>query len=269
MQEHERDPSKRVAQHKLAQAVLHTVHGEVLARQAAKEHSLLFQPRPRPKPPLQEYQQDTATKDDSTAEVKAPNLSLKVNARVPQTGPSNMPNPSAVLPMSLVYDKPISKVLYHAGFVASKSEGHRLCANGGAYIGSRPGGTGTMYDQIDFLPCINLQSEETAKYIIDGNLMLFRMGKWKIRVVRIIPDEEFEKQGLDVPGWKEWKEELAWGTAKREMTEEGISQDLLNKHPVNEKKHLEQSSLSTEKEGRTVSKVSSLPEQTTGGSTNG
>ena len=268
MEEHEKDPSKRVAQHKLAREVLHIVHGHEIAAQAEKEHSLLFQSRSRPQIQSPEDQQDTSTRTntattpESNPDKKPADYTSQLNKTAPQTSAFNMPNPSTTLPMSLVYDTPISKVLYHAGLVASKSEGHRLCAKGGAYIGSSPGGTGTMSDQIDFSPCLNWQSTETAKYIIDGGLMLLRIGKWKIRVIKIVPDEEFEKQGLDVPGWREWKEEIASGTAKRENMEDGISEDLIDMKPWHKKKYEEKVPLHNNKDKGLVRKVGSLEGQT-------
>jgi len=107
------------------------------------------------------------------------------------------------LPRSLVTDQPIARVLYSAGLVASRSEGHRLCAQKGAYIGSKPSAVGPMSDTLEFSPCKNWKPEDTNNFIIDGKLLILRVGKWKVKIVKIVSDEEFEAQGLMCPGWKE------------------------------------------------------------------
>ena len=63
-----------------------------------------------------------------------------------------------------------------------------------------------MGDALTFTPVMNWHPEQTEKYVIDGNLLILRVGKWKVKVVRIVSDEEYEGMGLDAPGWKEWKE---------------------------------------------------------------
>ena len=93
--------------------------------------------------------------------------------------------------------------------VASRSEGHRMVANGGAYVGARPGATGTMSDQVDWSPATNWQPKDTEKYIIGGDTLLIRVGKWKVKIIKIISDEEFDERGLNAPGWEEWKERNA------------------------------------------------------------
>jgi tyrosyl-tRNA synthetase len=35
---------------------------------------------------------------------------------------------------------------------------------------------------------------------------VLRTGKWKVRVVEVVDDEVFESEGLEAPGWAEWKE---------------------------------------------------------------
>ena len=60
-----------------------------------------------------------------------------------------------------------------------------------------------MGDQLEFSPALNWHADETEKYIIDGDLLILRVGKWKIKIVKIVSDEEFERLGLTAPGWKE------------------------------------------------------------------
>lgn len=71
---------------------------------------------------------------------------------------------------------------------------------GGAYIGSRPGNSGTMGDQLDYTPIKNWDMKETRKHIIDDSLLILRVGKWKVKLIRLVSDEEFERLGLSYPG---------------------------------------------------------------------
>lgn len=192
MTEHNSQPSLRIAQRKLAFDVLDLVHGEELAQDAAQQHDLVFKsPRtPVPKPAIESGD-------------KPQDMSSLLNPKAPITTPNNAPSPHMLLPKSLVYNTPVARILYSAGLVASRSEGHRLVAKKGAYVGSRPGASGTMGDQLEFTPAHNWFVTDTEKYIIDGGLLIVRVGKWKVKIIKIVSDEEFERLGLTVPGWKE------------------------------------------------------------------
>ena len=98
----------------------------------------------------------------------------------------------------------MNHVVYHAGLAPSRSEAHRMVTKKGVYLGARPGGSGTMGDQVDFSPAANWEGKLTEKYILDDTLII-RVGKWKVRVIKIISDEEFERRGLSAPGWKDDK----------------------------------------------------------------
>ena len=193
MTEHNSDPSKRVAQRKLAFDVLDLVHGEELARDAERQHGLVFKPTHTPVSKLA-IESETKTPED---------VSSLLNPNAPITTPNNAPSPQMLLPESLVYNTPVARIFYSAGLVASRSEGHRLITRKGAYVGSRPGASGTMGDQLEFSPVHNWLPTDTEKYIIDGSLLILRVGKWKVKIVKIVSDEEFERLGLTVPGWKD------------------------------------------------------------------
>ena len=184
MEEHDKAPHKRIAQHKLAQEVLKLVHGETIAREAEQEHRRLFG---NTSPPQQQTDDDGANK-----------VAPLVNRDFPPTN-------SLVLPKSLVYGQRMSHVIYHAGLVPSRSEGFRLVTKKGVYLGARPGGSGTLGEQVDYSPAANWEGSETEKYIIGGDTLIVRVGKWKIKIIKIISDEEFERKGLSAPGWKEDK----------------------------------------------------------------
>lgn len=60
-----------------------------------------------------------------------------------------------------------------------------------------------MSDALEFTACKNWKPEDTNNFVIDGKLLILRVGKWKVKIVKIVSDEEFEAQGLTCPGWKE------------------------------------------------------------------
>ena len=195
MEEHNKDASKRVAQHKLAKEVLRIVHGQKIAEDTEQEHRSLFK-----KPSTSLPQMPAKANRESPADVNR-----VLNETAPIVNADSPPFHSLTLPKSLVYNQPISRVLYHAGMVASRSEGHRMIVNKGAYLGARPGGTGTMSDQVDWTPATNFEGKETENYIIGGDTLVMRVGKWKVKIIKIISDEEFEEQGLMAPGWEEMR----------------------------------------------------------------
>lgn len=200
MEEHGKAPAKRVAQHKLAEEVLKIVHGKLVAAEAKQEHSKIFQSSSHP----QRNIRDTEAPIEDSGQ-KPPDMNRSVNRDGPVITAANAPTYSVTLPRSLVYKQPISRLLYHAGLVASRSEGHRLVAKKGAYLGAQSGGTSTMGDQVSWKTAENWDGEETEKYIIGDDRLMLRAGKWKVKVVKIIGDEEFEQRGLEAPGWKELK----------------------------------------------------------------
>lgn len=212
MEEHSKDPPKRIAQHKLAHEVLKLVHGEKLADEAKQDHSKIFNKSFLPK--SQNDGDQTQSSDH-------------INKAVQSNSQNTAPTYSLVLPKSLIYNQPIDRVLYHAGLVASRSEGNRMVSNKGAYIGARPGGTGTMGEQVDFSPAAHWDRKETEKYIIGGDTLIIRAGKWKVKVIKIISDEEFKKQGLSAPGWEDDK------------PEKPLTMDLKRKKAWNSKSYVE------------------------------
>lgn len=190
MAEHIQDPSKRVAQHALAREFVTIVHGAQAAAEAEGQHRMIFKPR--------------ATTNSNIEVVGDWNVSL--NKYAPQTNVENMGSLNVTLPQSLVVGQPLHKVLWYAGLVSSKGEGHRLVASRGAHIGGKAGKESTLSDELSWRPIATTLPEETEKYIIDGDMLMLRVGKWKVRIVKIVSDEEYEASGLTCPGWKEGPE---------------------------------------------------------------
>lgn len=146
------DPSKRVAQHLLAREVLELVHGLSAAEKTEAEHQAMRTPTLR-------VIADTATTDYNRIE----------------------------LPKALVVDLPVTTVLHNAGLASSNSAARRMIAGGGVYIAGKPAnGKG---EELDFVQVGNGEAVQTPQ-LIDGTLV-FRLGKWKVRVVKVV--EEFER----------------------------------------------------------------------------
>lgn len=195
------DPSKRVAQHTLAYEFVELVHGAPEAEAVSLQHRQLFRPRSSTAEPTPL----TPTSKPPGADWKSPfrefHNQQSGNKFAPQTNFQNMPSLQLVLPRSLVINQHFSKILWSAGLVASRSEGHRIIANNGAYVGSRPGDSGPMSDALDFTPIKPWAPHKTEEFILDNCLLFLKIGKWKFKIVKIVSDEEFEKSGLSVPGW--------------------------------------------------------------------
>ena len=203
MEEQHKDPARRVAQHRLAYEFVELVHGKEEADAVSLQHRQLFRPRhstgePAPMPRLPTPPAHHA--NSPMAQYVTPQSG---NRYASQTNFANMPNAKVTLPKSLVYNQTFNKVLWSAGLVASKGEGHRVILNNGAYVGSRPGDSGPMSDDLSFTPIRPWPAEKTQEYVIEDNLLMLKLGKWKFKMVEIVSDEEFRERGLTAPGWEE------------------------------------------------------------------
>ncbi|KAL4929113.1 tyrosine--tRNA ligase MSY1 [Aspergillus undulatus] len=207
MEQQNKDPSKRVAQHALAYEFVELIHGADEAEAVSTQHRQLFRPRSSTAEPtpLKIPRSSSGNQNPVTAGFINPQAG---NRYAPQTNFANMPSARVTLPKSLVYDVTFNKVLWSAGLVSSKGEGQRIINNQGAHVGSRPGVMksqkgGDMPDALTFTPIKSWTADKTQEFILDDNLMILKLGKWKMKTVTIVSDEEFRKLGLTVPGWEE------------------------------------------------------------------
>lgn len=205
MAEHELNPSKRVAQRRLAGEVLEIVHGEQERRAVEAKHGLLF--RPSKTALRKEASAAKNNNEDTPVKHNSSDINFLLNKAAKPDVPGAADN--VTLPRSLVFSRQIGRILYACGLVASRSEGHRLSAARGAYIGSLPGKQhGEMGDHVEFTPALNWEDDYVNKFIIQGKLLILRVGKWKVKIIRIVEDEVFDRLGLDAPGWQELKQQL-------------------------------------------------------------
>ncbi|KAJ5708313.1 Tyrosine--tRNA ligase [Penicillium malachiteum] len=203
MEQQTADPSKRVAQHRLAYEFVELVHGKVEADAVSLQHRQLFRSRSSTGAPSPMPRSSTPPASHAQSPTAGFTTPQSGNPYAPQTNFANMPNANVKLPKSLVYNQPFNKILWSAGLVSSKGEGHRVITNNGAYVGSRPGDSGPMSDDLSFTPIRVWPAEKTESFILDQKLLMLKLGKWKFKMVEIVSDEEFREQGLTAPGWEE------------------------------------------------------------------
>ncbi|RYP24314.1 hypothetical protein DL765_000578 [Monosporascus sp. GIB2] len=184
MEEQNRDPSKRPAQHALAFEVVALVHGVAEATATQAQHRGLYSRREDTPQELRVVPNELHAKDVNMASA------FRVDIQLPE---------------SCVMHKSIASILYAAGLAPSKTEANRLTKQQGAYIGGAPGqpsasNKGMSYGDLTFTPVKNWFPEDTKNFLIDGKLLILRRGKHFIRVVEMVSDEEWEASGKTYPG---------------------------------------------------------------------
>lgn len=187
MAEQLEDPSKRVAQHRLAYEVVALVHGEDAAKEAKEQHRVMY------------------SKGDAGIPLVTSKPGGGYGAPSGPTTPNNAPRVDMILPESLVMGKSIGRILFAAGLADSATEGHRLASQQAAYIAGMPGrpvGKGEPMDpsQLSWNPIKLWFPQETRKYLIDDKILILRRGKHNVRVIEMVSDEEYQKSGQKYPG---------------------------------------------------------------------
>ena len=102
-----------------------------------------------------------------------------------------------VLPSELVLNTPFARMLYHAGIAPTKSEGARMVAKGGVYVAK----SNQSEDGLAFVQVKDQRPEDVKDYVVNG-LLVLRTGKWKTRVIEVIPGVEFDARALRASGWE-------------------------------------------------------------------
>ena len=70
-------------------------------------------------------------------------------------------------------------------------------------------------DDLQYTPIKTSFPQATEKYLINDDLLILRKGKWQVKIISIVPDEEFAKMGIkDVPLWAEVSEKLGLSDEK-------------------------------------------------------
>jgi tyrosyl-tRNA synthetase len=203
MDENAKDPSKRVAGHRLANEVCTMVHGRVAVQQVVDEQALLF---PYTKAAAQDPLLEPAGSSEPPPTL---NTNMCLTKKAPQVNAQSTLQTSLTLPVSIVREQPLGFIFFLAKLAISTNEGHRLIAAGGAYVGSTEKQSVVMSNQQDTLFYVrltpNMRFEDIQRYCIidDGQQSLvLRVGKWKTKIIRILPEEQFfaERQSLEKTG---------------------------------------------------------------------
>lgn len=182
MEEHLKAPEQRKAQHLLAREFVELIHGAEEAKDAESRHRLLFSKTGAAI--------TTVVGEEEKTQEQPAHITL-----------NNAPKAQIKLPVSLIYNRSIGRIVYAAGLAESSNDGHRSIAAGSIYIGATPGHKGAMSDAIlSFTPVKNWVKEDTHKFLVDGKLMILRKGKHNIRIVEVVTDEEWKQSGMKYPG---------------------------------------------------------------------
>lgn len=212
MEQHEQDASKRIPHHKLAKEIVELVHGLGAADKAEAEHRGLYGKTVSVSGILQTV--DTQMKESSQGNGKAGFINPQVNKHAQPLSRETAGTPHIQLPRSLVFNQPLSRICWSAGLTSSKSEAQRLINAAGLYIGADADAKGGMDDALSFTPAKSASWDLLEKYIIDGKLLILRVGKWKMKIINIVPDKEFAQSGQTCPGWDQDEEEAPKSSQK-------------------------------------------------------
>ena len=195
MQEHLQDESKRIAQRKLANEFVELVHGLGASQTAREQHEQVFSKKLTISDIKAQSVQPSAVPLHPTIHKGAPPLDMDKSSDV-----------NIKLPHSLIYGQPITRILYSAGLVPSRSDGQKLFRAGGVYVaaqGQKDGSALPAKDVISYAPVTSPAWKFLEPLILDGNLLILRVGKWKKKFITIISDEEYQAAGLTCPGWND------------------------------------------------------------------
>ena len=158
MNDHVLDPGKRKAQHLLAIEVIGMVHGREEAEKTQAEHQMMR--NPKLKTIHSEHRNDA---EAAASEQEVDRISL---------------------PKSQILGMPIAHILHSAGLAKSKSDGVRMIDKGGVYIASKDNNA-----ELSFVKITDPKAQDIASLLVN-NLLILRLGKWKVRVIEVLDDLE-------------------------------------------------------------------------------
>ena len=162
MAEHDADPGQRKAQHLLASEVLEMVHGLDEAEKTRAEHQMMRSPSLTS---LSSQSRTTSGEEPSEQDVNRINL-----------------------PESQVFNTSLAHVLFYAGLAKSKSEGSRMLDKGGVYVASKSDSADLNFAKID-----STTANNAASLLVD-NMLILRLGKWKVRVIEVVGNDQSQHQ---------------------------------------------------------------------------
>ncbi|PKS12759.1 hypothetical protein jhhlp_000970 [Lomentospora prolificans] len=187
---HQEDVPRRIAQHVLAFEVTSLVHGPEVALREQMQHQLMFGKAPIELP---EGMVTSAKGVKPAAFSPADGLRTTANEATQET---------IKLPESLITGKSIARILYACGLASSTSDGTRLVQGGGAYVAASPGPhkQKLIPGSLDWTPVKTWFPSDTARFLIDGRVLILRKGKYNVRIIEMVSDEEWKESGMTYPG---------------------------------------------------------------------
>jgi tyrosyl-tRNA synthetase len=183
MAEHLKDYSKRVAQHELAFQFVGLVHGIEEASEAQKQHRGLF---------------GSSTQKLTLGKIREMIAESKMameEGKCAETTPPATSTQSARIPSILVNEGDFARILQAAGLAQSRGAAQRLINSGGAYVAAaatKSIDSAEIKDATEFVwsRITDDALGVAATYLIDGEILLLRTGKWNIRACLVIPERE-------------------------------------------------------------------------------
>lgn len=195
MELHDKDPSKRVAQHALAHEMVALAHSADAAKLAQEQHKARYSRNAG----------TTVTVDGGDASTKQPEVdSYPADAPATQAMATNF-KPDIELPEHLILSKSMGRIMFAAGLAGSVSDGARLAKSQGAYVAGAPGqgaavNKGMSWGDLTFTPVKNWFPSDTKNFLIGGELLILRRGKHFLRIVKMVSDEEWTRSERTYPG---------------------------------------------------------------------
>lgn len=237
------DASKRIAQHVLAREIVELAHGAAEAKKAETAHKEAFSHgtntfslgalrntlgTANSNAGLGAQKEKLRKFDIELLEYKRSYAASSTVEPNPSTSASSQTTQESVitLPLSMLQPGAFPRVLHAAGLATTKSEAHRLIAKKGAYVVVPSSGSVESPSSLKWATIDSSSSVNPYHYLIDFEALVLRSGKSKIQVVRVVSDDQFEKQGLNAEANNEKaKNELEQEAKEDAQEEDGKSVD--------------------------------------------
>ncbi|KAF2997353.1 tyrosyl-tRNA synthetase [Curvularia kusanoi] len=214
VQQQRKDASKRIAQHVLAKEIVELAHGAAEAKKAETAHKEAFSHGTNtfslgalrnalgtadPAAGLGAQKEELSKFDIELLEYKRAYAASSTIQPTSGTSASTQPKQDSVvtLPLSMLGPGTFPRVLHAAGLASTKSEAHRLIASKGAYVVVPKSGSVESPTSLKWTPIESSSAANPQHFLVDYEALVLRSGKSKIQVVRVVSDEQFEKQNLD------------------------------------------------------------------------
>lgn len=212
-----RDESKRLAQHILAKELVELVHGAHEASKAEMAHKDAFGQGTNTfslgalRSALEDSEGKQVQHEETTQATKqarelleykmsfitSPISSTNTTSSTNSTTTHKTPPSTQMVTLPLSFLKPSSfpTLLHLTGLCTSRSEAHRLIASKGAYIVLPNSGTSENPGGLKWIAIENAPGADPKHFLVDYRALVLRVGKSKVRIVRVVRDEDFAKDG--------------------------------------------------------------------------